>query len=41
MTIRTKGTMHGFDIVQKAPTTQKALEARVEFMKKWFEQSKK
>ena len=35
----TKGTMHGFDIVQKAPTTQKALEARVEFMKKWFAKS--
>ena len=29
----TKGTMHGFDIVQKAETTQKALEARISFMK--------
>lgn len=29
----TKGTMHGFDIVQKAATTQKALEARIRFMK--------
>ena len=32
----TQGTMHGFDIVQKAPTTKKALEARVCFMKKFF-----
>lgn len=30
----TKGTMHGFDIMQKAPTTKKALEARISFMKK-------
>lgn len=29
----TKGTMHGFDIVQKAPTTKSALEARIRFMK--------
>lgn len=29
----TKGTMHGFDIVQKAPTTRSALEARIRFMK--------
>jgi len=29
----TKGTMHGFDIMQKATTTQKALEARIRFMK--------
>ena len=29
----TKGTMHGFDIMQKAATTQKALEARIRFMK--------
>ena len=30
----TKGTMHGFDIIQKAPTTKKTLEARISFMKK-------
>ena len=33
----TKGTMHGFDIKQKAPTTAEALSARVAFIKKWFE----
>ncbi len=33
----TQGTMHGFDIVQKAKTTQSALKARIEFMKKAFE----
>ena len=32
----TRGTMHGFDIVQKAPTTQAALAARIEYMKKAF-----
>lgn len=32
----TKGTMHGFDIVEKAPTTQVAIAARIEFMKKCF-----
>ncbi|MBQ8897697.1 MAG: alpha/beta hydrolase [Clostridia bacterium] len=32
----TKGTIHGFDIVQKAPTTLKALKARTEFIKKHF-----
>ena len=32
----TKGTMHGFDIVQKAETTQKALKARVDYMKNGF-----
>lgn len=32
----TKGTMHGFDIVQNAVTTQKALNARIDFMKKKF-----
>lgn len=32
----TRGTMHGFDIVQSAPTTQAALAARIEFMKKRF-----
>ncbi len=34
----TKGTMHGFDIVQKAKTTKAALEARIKFMKKIFTQ---
>ncbi len=33
----TKGTIHGFDIKQKAPTTKKALSARVAFMRKKFE----
>lgn len=32
----TKGTMHGFDIMQKASTTKSALEARISFMKKWY-----
>ena len=32
----TRGTMHGFDIVQKAPTTRAALAARIEFMRKAF-----
>jgi len=32
----TKGTMHGFDIMQKAETTKAALAARIEFMKKHF-----
>ena len=32
----TKGTMHGFDIVQKAKTTKAALAARIEFMKRLF-----
>lgn len=35
----TKGTMHGFDIVQKALTTKSALEARISFMKKWYDLS--
>ena len=34
---QTKGTMHGFDIKQKAPTTKRALEDRVAFMKQKFE----
>lgn len=38
---QTKGTMHGFDIVQKSPAAQKALKARVEFMKKWFASTEK
>lgn len=29
----TKGTMHGFDIVQNAETTKKAIVARIEYMK--------
>jgi len=32
----TRGTMHGFDIVQKAPTTRAAVAARIEYMKKMF-----
>ncbi len=32
----TQGTMHGFDIVQKAKTTEKALEERIRFMKERF-----
>jgi len=36
----TKGTMHGFDIVQNAETTKAALAARIEFMKKVFENDK-
>ncbi len=33
----TEGTMHGFDIVQKAETTKKALAARIAYMKRHFE----
>ena len=33
----TKGTMHGFDIMQKSETAKKALVARIEFMKKVIE----
>lgn len=32
----TKGTMHGFDIAQKAPTTRAALAARIYFMRNMF-----
>jgi len=32
----TKGTMHGFDIMQKAETTQIAITARIDYMKKYF-----
>ena len=32
----TKGTMHGFDIMQKAPTTQAALAARIDYMRRMF-----
>lgn len=32
----TKGTMHGFDIMQKASITKAALEARISFMKKRY-----
>lgn len=32
----TKGTMHGFDIMQGAKTTKAALQARIEFMRKHF-----
>jgi acetyl esterase/lipase len=33
---QTNGTMHGFDIKQKAPTTIKALEDRINFMREMF-----
>ena len=36
----TKGTMHGFDIVQKAETTKAAVKARIKFMKKVFANDK-
>ena len=36
----TKGTMHGFDIVQKAKTTKAALAARIAFMRKALEGDK-
>ncbi len=32
----TNGTMHGFDIVQKAPTTKQALSSRIEYMSEMF-----
>ena len=32
----TRGTMHGFDIMQKAPTTKAALAARIEYMRRMF-----
>lgn len=32
----TEGTMHGFDIVQKAPTTKMAVAARIAYMQKNF-----
>ena len=36
----TKGTMHGFDIVQKSETTKAAVKARIKFMKKVFANDK-
>lgn len=36
----TCGTMHGFDIVEKAPTTRAAVKARIEFMRKVLEGDK-
>ena len=33
----TRGMMHGFDIVEKAPTTKAAVKARIEYVKKIFE----
>lgn len=36
---QTKGTMHGFDIVMKAPTTKQAVQARIAFMKSLFYQT--
>ena len=35
---QTEGTMHGFDIKQNAPTTQQALQNRINFMQKMFKQ---
>ena len=32
----TKGTMHGFDIMQKAPTTKAAVAARIDYMRQMF-----
>ena len=32
----TKGTMHGFDIAQAAPTTRAAVEARIQYMRRKF-----
>ena len=32
----TKGTMHGFDIVRNAPTTQKAVAKRIEYIRSRF-----
>ena len=32
----TKGTMHGYDIVQSSPVTKASLEARIRFMKDWY-----
>ncbi len=37
----TNGTMHGFDIVQKAKTTREAIESRIVFMKTLYDQSDK
>ena len=34
----TKGTMHGFDIVQKSPKAKTAVKARIDFMKKCFDE---
>jgi len=31
-----KGTMHGFDTVFKAPTTQRMLALRVDYMRRMF-----
>ena len=33
----TEGTINGFDIVQKASVTRNALRARIDFMKRAFE----
>lgn len=36
----TLGTMHGFDIVQKAPITQAAVAARIDYMREMFHEAK-
>lgn len=33
---KTKGTMHGYDIVEKSPITQNSLQKRIEFLKSVF-----
>ena len=35
----TKGTMHGFDIAQKAQTTKSAVATRIEYMKRMFKKN--
>jgi len=35
----TKGTMHGFDMIMSAPTTKKAINARIDYMKKNFKKN--
>ena len=35
----TKGTMHGFDIMQKAPTTKAAVAARIDYMRRMFREA--
>ena len=32
----TKGTIHGYDIVQRSPVTKASLEARIRFMKEQY-----
>ncbi len=32
----TKGTMHGFDVVKKAPASEESVTARIDYMKSCF-----